>query len=100
MDHNPEICKPYFETGYCPYGDTCIYIHDRTDYKSGHQIEMDYQLEQKKKERKKLERQKRRERGEEVSSGEDSDDFLIKQEEEQKLEDVDSEGFPLKCAIC
>jgi RING finger protein 113A len=39
IDHNPEICKPYFETGYCGYGDTCIFIHDRTDYKSGHQIE-------------------------------------------------------------
>ena len=25
------------ETGYCGYGDTCIYLHDRSDYKSGFQ---------------------------------------------------------------
>ena len=43
MDYNPELCKPYFETGYCPFGDTCIFIHDRTDYKSGHQLELEYQ---------------------------------------------------------
>ena len=39
MDHNPERCKDYYEHGYCGYGDTCIFIHDRSDYKSGHQLE-------------------------------------------------------------
>jgi RING finger protein 113A len=36
MDHNPERCKDYYEHGYCGRGDTCIFIHDRSDYKSGH----------------------------------------------------------------
>ena len=36
VDHNPERCKDYYEHGYCGFGDTCIFIHDRGDYKSGH----------------------------------------------------------------
>jgi len=33
FDSNPvPICKPFKQNGYCPYGDSCIYIHDRTDY--------------------------------------------------------------------
>lgn len=35
IDYNPELCKDYKETGRCNFGDTCLYIHDRTDYKSG-----------------------------------------------------------------
>ena len=52
MDHNPEICKPYFETGYCAYGDSCIFIHDRTDYKSGHQLDQEYEKEERRRARK------------------------------------------------
>jgi RING finger protein 113A len=51
MDHNPELCKPYFETGHCPFGDTCIFIHDRTDYKSGHQLELEYMQELKRRQK-------------------------------------------------
>lgn len=39
IDHNPERCKDYYEHGYCGFGDTCIFIHDRGDYKSGHQLD-------------------------------------------------------------
>jgi RING finger protein 113A len=35
IDRNPERCKDYYEHGYCGYGDTCIFIHDRGDYKTG-----------------------------------------------------------------
>ena len=34
------------ETGTCGYGDNCIYIHDRTDYKHGWQLEADWEAEQ------------------------------------------------------
>ena len=33
-----EICKDYKETGYCSFGDSCKFIHDRSDYKSGWEI--------------------------------------------------------------
>ena len=49
MDHNPERCKDYYEHGYCGFGDTCIFIHDRGDYKSGHQLDLEYEQALKKK---------------------------------------------------
>ena len=33
-----EICKDYKETGYCSFGDSCKFIHDRGDYKTGYEI--------------------------------------------------------------
>lgn len=35
IDYNPELCKDYYVAGRCSYGDSCIFIHDRGDYKSG-----------------------------------------------------------------
>jgi RING finger protein 113A len=29
FDYQPDICKDYKETGFCGYGDNCIYLHDR-----------------------------------------------------------------------
>jgi len=39
IDYQPDLCKDYKETGYCGYGDSCKFLHDRGDYKSGWQIE-------------------------------------------------------------
>jgi len=38
-DYNPNLCKDYNQTGYCGYGDSCIYIHDRTTYVSGNVLD-------------------------------------------------------------
>lgn len=35
------------ETGYCGYGDNCLYIHDRGDYKSGWELERDWEEKKK-----------------------------------------------------
>ena len=35
FDYQPDICKDYKETGFCSYGDSCKFMHDRGDYKSG-----------------------------------------------------------------
>lgn len=42
FDFNPMLCKDYHDTGYCTFGDSCIYIHDRGDYKSGWEMEKEY----------------------------------------------------------
>ncbi|KAG1668960.1 hypothetical protein FOA52_001004 [Chlamydomonas sp. UWO 241] len=47
FDYQPDICKDYKETGFCSYGDSCKFMHDRGDYKSGWEIERDWQEEQK-----------------------------------------------------
>ena len=33
IDYQPDVCKDYKETGTCGFGDSCIYLHDRGDYK-------------------------------------------------------------------
>ena len=46
FDYQPDICKDYKETGFCGYGDTCIYLHDRGDTLAGWQLEEKWQEEQ------------------------------------------------------
>mmetsp|Transcript_6635 Transcript_6635/g.11565 ORF Transcript_6635/g.11565 Transcript_6635/m.11565 type:complete len:372 (-) Transcript_6635:273-1388(-) len=53
FDYQPDICKDYKETGFCGFGDTCIYLHDRGDTKSGWQMEAEYEEKKKKEEEKK-----------------------------------------------
>lgn len=43
FDYQPDICKDYKETGYCGFGDACKFMHDRGDYKSGWQMEREWE---------------------------------------------------------
>jgi RING finger protein 113A len=49
VDYNPERCKDWYETGRCNFGDSCVFIHDRSDYKSGWQLDQEFEEEQKRK---------------------------------------------------
>lgn len=40
-DYQPDICKDYKETGFCGFGDSCKFLHDRSDYKHGWQLEQE-----------------------------------------------------------
>ncbi|XP_030756349.1 E3 ubiquitin-protein ligase RNF113A [Sitophilus oryzae] len=72
-DYQPDICKDYKETGFCGFGDSCKFLHDRSDYKHGWQLEREW---------------------EEGKYGADSDD-------DKKYEiDSDEEQLPFKCVIC
>lgn len=46
FDYQPDICKDYKETGFCGYGDQCKFLHDRGDYKSGWQMEREWEDKQ------------------------------------------------------
>ena len=48
MDYQKYLCKDYNEKGYCGYGDGCIFLHDRYDYKSGWQVDMEFEAQQRK----------------------------------------------------
>lgn len=37
VDYQPDVCKDYKETGFCGFGDSCKFLHDRSDYKHGWQ---------------------------------------------------------------
>jgi len=43
MDYRPDVCKDYKQTGFCGFGDNCIYLHDRSDYKQGWQLDREWE---------------------------------------------------------
>jgi RING finger protein 113A len=55
FDYQPDICKDYKDTGFCGFGDSCIYLHDRGDTLSGWQLEQQWEQEQAEKKRKQQE---------------------------------------------
>ncbi|NXR56318.1 R113A protein, partial [Hippolais icterina] len=70
-DYQPDICKDYKETGFCGFGDSCKFLHDRSDYKHGWQIE--------------------RELDEGCYSISDNENYKVSSDEED---------MPFKCFIC
>lgn len=42
-DYAPDVCKDYKQTGWCGFGDNCIFLHDRGDYKQGWQLDKDWE---------------------------------------------------------
>ncbi|KAL0077939.1 hypothetical protein J3Q64DRAFT_1767006 [Phycomyces blakesleeanus] len=79
FDYQPDICKDYKETGFCGYGDSCIFLHDRGDYKSGWQIEKEWEEAQK---------------GNKRFGGSEPGEFEIKDG------DSDDDELPFACLIC
>lgn len=71
-DYQPDICKDYKETGYCGFGDSCKFLHDRSDYKHGWQLERDAKLG--------------------LDKTEDMKHYEVSSDEE--------DDFPFKCYIC
>uniref|UniRef100_A0AC35U037 Pre-mRNA-splicing factor CWC24 n=1 Tax=Rhabditophanes sp. KR3021 TaxID=114890 RepID=A0AC35U037_9BILA len=47
FDYAPDVCKDYKETGFCTFGDSCKFLHDRGDYKHGWEIDRDWDAQQK-----------------------------------------------------
>jgi hypothetical protein len=47
IDYNPSVCKDYKQTGFCGFGQNCIYVHDRGDYKSGWEIDKEWAAQNK-----------------------------------------------------
>ncbi|KAA8520733.1 hypothetical protein F0562_014995 [Nyssa sinensis] len=83
FDYQPDICKDYKETGYCGYGDACKFMHDRGDYKSGWQMEKEWE-----------EAEKARKRNLALG-GDDMDEGIADQSDED-----DDDSLPFACFIC
>ncbi|EMR10007.1 hypothetical protein PNEG_01763 [Pneumocystis murina B123] len=49
IDYAPDVCKDYKQTGFCGFGDTCKFLHDREDYKAGWQLDHEWEQFQHKK---------------------------------------------------
>ena len=92
FDYEPNICKDYKDTGFCGFGDTCIYLHDRSNMKSGHVLEQEW------------EERKRKER-EEKESQMDLFCKVIGNEDGESSTNtsniaVEDDGLPFACYIC
>lgn len=87
FDYQPDICKDYKETGYCGYGDACVFLHDRGDYKSGWQLEKEWEAAEKEREK---ERQRRLARGDGDADGTDAEGTA----------EVEDDGLPFACLLC
>ncbi|KAL6575651.1 hypothetical protein OROHE_001028 [Orobanche hederae] len=87
-DYQPDICKDYKETGYCGYGDSCKFMHDRGDYKSGWQLEKEW-------DEKENARKKKMAMG--MKDGDDDDDDEVRGAE---MSDEDEDALPFACFIC
>ena len=86
FDYAHGICKDYKETGYCGFGDNCVFVHDRSDYKTGWEVEEEWRREQ-------IKKQKMLKEGKKIED-EESD-------EEELLDDSDTtNSIPLECPIC
>eukprot|EP01125_Pyxidicula_operculata_P008542 TRINITY_DN2859_c1_g1_i1.p1 TRINITY_DN2859_c1_g1~~TRINITY_DN2859_c1_g1_i1.p1 ORF type:complete len:342 (+),score=109.39 TRINITY_DN2859_c1_g1_i1:21-1046(+) len=90
FDYQPDICKDYKETGYCGYGDSCKFLHDRGDYKSGWELEQEFEAEQKKKREAAMLGKLN------VLFGDDPDEYYI----ESSSEEEEKDGLPFACLIC
>ncbi|XP_022134274.1 zinc finger CCCH domain-containing protein 1 [Momordica charantia] len=83
FDYQPDICKDYKETGYCGYGDACKFMHDRGDYKSGWQLEKEWEEVEKARKRK-------------LAMGSDEGDEDTAEQSDEDEEDA----LPFACFIC
>ncbi|KAJ3090684.1 hypothetical protein HK102_002953 [Quaeritorhiza haematococci] len=85
FDYQPDICKDYKETGYCGYGDSCKFMHDRGDYKTGWQLEKEWEEKEKA-----------------IKAGRDAaNKWLIEEEGGGAGEGSDDEDeLPFACLIC
>ncbi|XP_058102022.1 zinc finger CCCH domain-containing protein 51-like isoform X1 [Magnolia sinica] len=84
FDYQPDICKDYKETGYCGFGDACKFMHDRGDYKSGWQMEREWE-----------EAEKVRKRN--LALGGDDD---VDREGGNQSNDDEDDSLPFACFIC
>ena len=83
FDYQPDICKDYKETGFCGFGDTCIYLHDRGDTLTGWQLEKKWEEQ----------RQKENERKEQIMNR------FMDGETTVEVHEPD-DGIPFACFIC
>jgi RING finger protein 113A len=84
FDYQPDVCKDYKETGYCAYGDSCKFLHDRGDHKSGWEVERDWEKAQRAKRERRLERRAARLAAGGGGGGEDDDDEDDDDDEEEE----------------
>lgn len=84
FDYAQGICKDYKETGRCGFGDGCVFMHDRGDYKTGWELEEEWKKEQ-------IEKERLIREGKFSELDEDKEEYLVEKDEDE---------MELVCPIC
>lgn len=58
MDYAQDICKDWYETGYCVFGDGCKFMHVRDESKPAWQVDAEWDLQQKREKEKREEEER------------------------------------------
>lgn len=98
FDYQPDICKDYKDTGFCGFGDTCIYLHDRGDTMSGWQLEQAWEVKQKTKKKKQEEEMERFMTNNNGDGDDPSKSTSIAGRGEEGLTSAD-DGLPFACFL-
>jgi len=91
VDYQPAICKDYKETGSCSFGDSCVFLHDRSEHKSSYMQDLEWQAKQKRK-KERLEK-KQAARVAAGGGGGDGNEEDVNDDDDDDEEDVDVPGF-------
>ena len=94
FDYQPDICKDYKDTGFCGFGDSCIYLHDRTNMKTGFVLEQEWELKKKREEERK---EKEMESFCRAVNGNSDEGKNLNGDDENALEE---DGIPHACHFC
>jgi RING finger protein 113A len=54
FDYSYGLCKDWRISGYCGYGESCIFVHDRSELKTGWELEKEWEKDQESKRKKAL----------------------------------------------
>ena len=90
VDYQPAICKDYKETGSCSFGDSCVFLHDRSEHKSSYIQDLEWQAKQKRKKERLAAKQAARIA---AGGGGDGNEEEANDDDDDDEEDVDIPGF-------
>ena len=91
FDYQPDVCKDYKDTGFCGFGDTCIYLHDRGDTLTGWQLDQQWEQEQKAK------REQQQREMQDYAAGKPTQH---KKHSNNNDEETVDDGLPFACHLC
>ncbi|KAK2766141.1 RNA-splicing factor [Arachnomyces sp. PD_36] len=87
MDYAPDVCKDYKQTGYCGFGDSCKFLHDRSNVQQGWELDRSWEIGTK---GKKIAGKAVASRNRDLKNDDDDED-----EDDSLLESI-----PFACVIC